>query len=59
MNDYGFLILTVLPVILLAIWAAYVLSTRKTKRRGSMGRDDRSEPTELTGPEQHKRREMP
>jgi hypothetical protein len=60
MSRFGILIISLLPVILLALWAVYVLVTRRAKRVAlSSGRDDAVERPELTGPEQHKRRKIP
>jgi hypothetical protein len=59
-EDIGFYLLLVLPIILLAVWAGYMLATRR-KAKGGAGseRADRTERKELTGPEQHKRRRLP
>jgi hypothetical protein len=60
MSRFGILIISLLPVILLAIWAVYFLVTRRTRRAAlSASREDATERPELTGREQHKRRQIP
>lgn len=55
--DFGILALLLGPVILAAVWAAWLLATRKSKGKvGGTGRQDHTEPRSLTGPEQHKHR---
>lgn len=54
---YGILIFLLVPIILLGIWAAYLLATRKPKGGLSgTGREDITERPELTGREQQKHR---
>lgn len=58
MNDYSFLLLWGIPFLLLAIGAGYLIASRKTKAKAgkAAAREDSTEPRELTGEEQYKRR---
>jgi hypothetical protein len=59
MSDFGFLLLVAVPIILLALWAAFMLARRKSGGNLPPGREDSVERRELTGSEQHKHRRMP
>ena len=57
--NYWILVLLLVPVVLLGIWAAIALAARRADGRlGGTGREDRDERPELTGGEQHKRRDL-
>jgi hypothetical protein len=50
--------LLIIGAIVAAAVALYFLLKRPVKNRGDGGRPDETERPELTGPEQHKRREL-